>query len=807
MKDKITIYLILKNFFLITSCLFFSSAQGFAQGNSFNASISVPSKLLDGKKPLAKWIWDSGENNPMNYYLMVRKTIDLKQIPAEAKAFVSAYSYADVYINGKLVDRCPMNCDPEFQVYEQYDLSEYLHLGQNTIAAIVYNFGVGTHHRINARGGFFFQGRLTFPDNKTIQINSNNTWKVSKAASWDSQSELRAPGTNLIGFIEKYDARKMPDGWKESLFDDTQWQAAQIIGTAPIAPWNNIVEVKRPPLFRENVYPVKHWYVGNKIIYDFGKEVTGTPVIELFAKADGASFEMGTSERLLADSTILYKERVNYTDYYSGKKGLQKWSPMTWRGFRYLSVTISDSIILKSISAINRHYSYANEGSFECSDPLLNQIYRTGVFTMQLCAQDTYMDTPWREQTQYIAGDSRFLQKYAYYPFGLSSEFLIRYNILSGAWSQRWSSEGAIRSRYPTDYLLGPGTSVYLMDYELEYVIMLGEYYQYFGNADLLRQVYPNLKKLMAYFEKFVGKEHGLLSKIPGWIVLDHPDTYPMDLKDEITGMNCLYYEALRQAAFIAHTLNNDAPQASTWNNKADVLKSNIKKWLWSSEKKLYLDSYGSEKCSQPTQVYAMQYGLIDPKDKATVVEKVAAMNRNSEQSFSYYLVHSMFDAKPQWSIDFIRENWGNQMKAPFFNGGWHENWDIANFKEDIMTTSHAWCSGPTALLPQKVLGIEPVSAGWKTFSVKPHPCDLKWAKGIVPTSFGDIVVDWKVNEKGVFTMFVRVPENTSAQISVPATDPQKVSVNGKPINRFIKANGEIIFQAVPGQYEIQSIE
>jgi len=807
MKDKPKIYRILQNIFCLTSCLFLSCGQSFAQTNSFKASISSPSKLLDGKTAEANWIWDSGEDNPTNYYLMVRKIFDLKQVPSEAKAFISAYAYADVYINGKLVDRCPMNCDPEFQVYEQYDLSGYLHPGQNTIAALVYNFGVGTHHRINARGGLFFQGKLTFPDNKTLQINSDKTWKVSKAEAWNNQTELRAPGANLIGFVEKYDAIKMPEGWKESPFDDSKWQSARILGIPPFAPWNNIVEVKREPLFREKVYPVNHWFAGNKIVYDFGKEVTGNPVIELFAKANGASFEMGTSERLLPDSTIMYKERVNYTDYYSGKKGLQTWSPLTWRGFRYLSVNQSDSIIFKSVAAINRHYSYESEGSFECSDPLLNQIFDAGVFTLKLCAQDTYMDTPWREQTQYIAGDSRFLQKYAWYPFGLSSEFLMQYNILSGAWSQRWSPEGAIRSRYPTDYLLGPNTSVYLFDYELEYIIMLGEYYQYFGNADLLKQIYPNVKKLMTYFEKYIGKEHGLLYKVPGWIVLDHPDTYPMDQTDEITGLNCLYYEALKQAAYIAQALNNDPAQASIWNKQAGVLKSNIRKWLWSPEKNLFPDSFGSEKCSQQTQVYAMLYGLIEPNDKDSVIEKVAAMNRSSEQSFSYYLLYSMFDAKPQWSLDFIRKYWGDQMKQPLFNGGWFEAWEKEKPGGDFVTTSHAWCSGPTALLPQKVLGVEPVSAGWKTFSVKPNPCDLKWAKGIVPTTFGAISVDWKVNEKGMFIMYVCVPENTSSEIWVPSTEAQKVTVNGKPITKFRSDHGKIVFQAVPGEYEIHSFK
>jgi hypothetical protein len=338
---------------------------------------------------------------------------------------------------------------------------------------------------------------------------------------------------------------------------------------------------------------------------------------------------------------------------------------------------------------------------------------------------------------------------------------------------------------------------------------MLGEYYQYFGHADLLKQVYPNLKKLMAYFEKYIGKEHGLLSKIPGWIVLDHPDTYPMDQKDEITGLNCLYYGALRQAANIAQTLNNDPQQASIWNKQADALKSNIRKWLWSPEKKLYPDSYGSEKYSQQTQVYAMLYGLVEPNDKANVVEKVAAMNRSSEQSFSYYLLYSMFDEKPQWSLDFIRKNWGIQMKSPLFNGGWHESWDIANFLSDLMTTSHAWCSGPTALLPQKVLGVEPISSGWQTFSVSPNPCDLKWAKGIVPSPFGSIFVNWENDPDGSFKLYVLVPDKTTAKISVPGSEPDKVRINnlglGKnpDIKLLVTENGRLEFTVSPGEYEI----
>ncbi len=201
-----------------------------------------------------------------------------------------------------------------------------------------------------------------------------------------------------------------------------------------------------------------------------------------------------------------------------------------------------------------------------------------------------------------------------------------------------------------------------------------------------------------------------------------------------------------------------------------------------------------------------MLYGLVDPNEKANLVEKIAADNRSSEQSFAYYVLYAMFDEKPQWSLDYIRTYWGRQMESPYFNGGWHEAWDIEHWTTDTGTTSHAWCSGPTALLPQKVLGAEPISAGWKTFSVKPNPCDLKWAKGIIPTAYGAISIDWKTDAKGSFSMYVLVPENTSAEIAVPAGNPQKVSVNGKPINKFRSENGKIIFHAAPGEYEIKSV-
>src|SRR5882757_5571121 len=72
-----------------------------------NAFISEASSTLNGVKPIANWIWDKAAPNPQNYYLLVRKTFTLEKLPMTADAYISAYASADVYLNGKLLERCP----------------------------------------------------------------------------------------------------------------------------------------------------------------------------------------------------------------------------------------------------------------------------------------------------------------------------------------------------------------------------------------------------------------------------------------------------------------------------------------------------------------------------------------------------------------------------------------------------------------------------------------------------------------------------------------------------------------------------
>ena len=759
-------------------------ASDHRDGNGVGDSpcISAPSLTLNGTQPEAKWIWDSGQTNPRNYYLYVRKSFSLRHPVLQASAYVSAYAFAELYINGQHYDRIPVNPDPEFQTYDQIDLTPYLRQGTNTIAALVYNVGEGLHHRLDGRGGFFFQALVTDATGDVAEILSDDSWRVAQARAWDADTEYRQVD-HCIGFRERYDARLAPQDWQQTSFDDSNWDHAVEIGVPPVAPWNRIVVIRRPRLLREIVEPVCAWDAQGYRIFDFGKEITAHPRFTVTADKAGIEMILGTGERLDADRLPTMTYNVDYTETYITKQGPQTWQPITWRGFRYLAIQKNPGIAMDSVGAEFRSYPVQRRGRFRCSDERLNQYWEIGRWTLQLCAHDTWMDTPWREQTQYIAGDTRYNMRYSAYAFAPDIKLLTDYNILSGAFSQRWNDAGAIRSRYPTGYHLGPKTSTYIPDYQLEWVLMLHEHYLYYADAALVKQVYPNLERLLAYFRTYVDNENGLLGRVPGWVVLDHPDTSPMDVEGHNTGVNCLYYGVLNGAAWLARHVMKDAPNADQWRRQAQAAKAAIQTHLWSDKDNAYKDGLESSRITQQTQVYALRYDLAPEDKKPQMVEFIKSQNRSCEQSFSYWLLYTMFaQGQGQWALDYMHANWGGQTQQDDFNGSWHEQWTPGG------STSHAWCSGPTALLPRQILGIAPLLPGWKQFTVAPNLLSLDWAQAVVPTIAGDIRVKAAKTPlpdgPTALSLDLTVPQNTVAQVHIPLTPAGRwiLYANGRPI-------------------------
>jgi hypothetical protein len=99
---------------------------------------------------------------------------------------------------------------------------------------------------------------------------------------------------------------------------------------------------------------------------------------------------------------------------------------------------------------------------------------------------------------------------------------------------------------------------------------------------------------------------------------------------------------------------------------------------------------------------------------------------------------------------------------------------------------SHAWSTAVPALSAY-VLGIQPVSDGYRTWSVAPQVADLTWAEGRAPTTFGPISSRWRLDRANdTFVLTVEGPKGTSGTVTVPLV--------GRP--RTIAMDGRVVWEA-----------
>ncbi|GAI36584.1 unnamed protein product, partial [marine sediment metagenome] len=246
--------------------------------------------------------------------------------------------------------------------------------------------------------------------------------------------------------------------------------------------------------------------------------------------------------------------------------------------FRYMQVDIhnksSEPLKIYSIGLNFSTYPVEYRGAFNCSDELLNQIWKVGRYTLQLCMEDAYEDCPFREQAQWM-GDARVEALINYYTFG-DTKLIARclrqigqsqlpQGITSGVYPLRWPNK--------------------IADYCLLWIISLWDYYQYTGDKHLVEELYPRIKRALAFFESHLD-QYNLLSNVPDWTFIDWAE---LDKRGEITALNCFYYKALIDASQMAQLLR-EKKEAMRYQKLAEKVKAAINSRLWLNDIGVYVD-------------------------------------------------------------------------------------------------------------------------------------------------------------------------------------------------------------------------
>ena len=80
---------------------------------------------------------------------------------------------------------------------------------------------------------------------------------------------------------------------------------------------------------------------------------------------------------------------------------------------------------------------------------------------------------------------------------------------------------------------------------------------------------------------------------------------------------------------------------------------------------------------------------------------------------------------------------------------------------------SHAWSASPAHIIPRKIMGIEPLAAGYEKIRIAPQPGDIAEAECKLPTIKGPVFVQFS-QKSTMFNVNIEIPTNTTAQFVIP---------------------------------------
>jgi alpha-L-rhamnosidase len=776
-----------------------------------------------------------------NLYVYFRRTFDLPATPREAIAHVSADGRYRLFVNGVYAGRGPARCDPLWQYYDSYDIAPLLKPGRNVIVALVHSYGQdaswyqlprGEWSRVFGCGGFFFQCDAVLAGGSKLAVHSDESWRHALAEAWERDLPGGGPG-----FPEVYDARREPIGWREPGFDDSDWRPAVVLrrpalNRGPdIRPFPRLVPRDIPFLLEEERFPEAVVSVGETaeappdrnpaeqlateglaplsacritdteallsadpkattvqtapgraaaLVLDFGRVVSGYPRLRLDGPA-GAAIDVAFSERLVDGRVPIQRSGPvgsQNADRYVLREGAQEWERFEWAGFRYLQITVRNAerpLRIQAASINFTSYPVQRRGRFQCSDELLNRVWEAGAYTLQLCMHDGYEDCPSREQRQWV-GDAyvEMLVDLAAYGDPRLAAKLLR----QVAQSQR--PDGMTQMATPGDAAVRWG--VFIPDYCFYWIMTLGEYVRYSGDASLAEELFPAVARALSWFEPHLD-DKGLLNDVPGWIFIDWAD---VDRRGRCTAFNALYCAALRHASDLAR-LAGAPSQARRYLRLARAVRDAINDHLWDDARGVYVDasvdSIRGWRVGQQANAACIALGVA-PRARwsrilACILNESRLRATSTElggpdptpfdeehdlvlaQPFFMHFVHRALAAagRRRELLDNVRHRWGAMLEA-----GSTTFWEHWHGRD---SQCHAWSATPTFDLSTEVLGVRPLAPGFALFAVEPHPAGLDWARGAFPSPAGDIAVAWEHGE-GWFRLEVDVPPGCLARVAIP---------------------------------------
>lgn len=493
------------------------------------------------------------------------------------------------------------------------------------------------------------------------------------------------------------------------------------------------------------------------LLLDFGKERSGG--VRILTKHGNGRVRIRFGESVGEACAELGGEQ-NATNDHSLRDfevELPKYSDMTFgaSAFRFLRIdTLADDaqFKIKAIVVAEDTDTRPEIGSFECDDPLVNEIWRTAAYTLRLCLHNGYFwDGVKRDRLVWI-GDLYPEMRAAHCLYGDTPE------VLSSL-------------RFGMEETPLPGWIAGMPAYSLWWLINLCDDYAFHGDAERIVPLLPYVKELLEQIDRHVT-EDGEIAYPSNFI--DWPTHCRSKDPDEVKradlrcGMHYLSRITMQKTAALLTDLGEDPGLCER------ILARLMQK---------------SHTVSRFKQIAAL--GVWAGEQTAHHEELLLAGGAAGLSTFMSYPILNAVAAygKQAEALAMMKEYYGGMLSVGAttfwedFDLSWLENAsrideaplpgqvDIHGDRGAYCYTGyrhslcHGWSAGVIPFLFESVVGVRRVSHGMAHLEICPRLGGLKRVHAAVPTPLGAVEVCHTVLENGEIRTVVNAPEGVRVDV------------------------------------------
>lgn len=782
--------------------------------------------LLNSTDWKAKWI--TYNTSKATAQPIFRKQFFLNKKIKSAVVYVSGLGYYELYLNGKKVgdhvlDPGQTNYD-DYALYVSYDISQSLRKGENAVGVMLGD-GWYNQDKVWAPNGFSYgnpllicQLNIVYEDGSKQVIQSDQNWL------WTNGPVIKS---NVYAG-EVYDARKEITGWSKTMRSEKAWLPVSLASNHP----PKLIAQSLPPIKRMKELTVKtiNRVAQGTYVFDFGQNFAGWTRLKVNAPA-GTKLTIVTSEEIFPDgklnvaSTGAFATLATQTDQYICKgAGKEIWEPrFTYHGFRYAEISgLVSPPDSNTLTGIVVYSSVTDDGTFSCSDEAFNKLHHLAQWTLISNLYSIPTDCPAREKCGWL-GDAHAIAKMSIYNHGMEAFFTkYLYDIRSS--SQRveqtysykaWNIHEAGLKPEGIPFMIAPGKREFgtaSPDWGTAVVQLPWYLYLYYGQKEVLRKFYPDMKKWVLYVNG-LARDHLVNYGLGDWCPPDRivPLEPPISLSS--TAFHYLDLTIMKNAASILG-FEEDATQ---FNKELEKVKMAFQRTFYDPQ----LKTFGG----QTANAMALDMGLVPAGDEESVSDQIAELSKDSLGGFlntGIFGLSRIFNALSQngnekGAFDILTKKGYNSFEYMWSQYHATTLWEILPVdsfylnegdKGDERSHNHPMQAGYDQWFYNNVLGIRPEAdaPGFKNIHLEPEMIgQLNWAKGSYHSVYGRIGSAWKRKEDSL-VWEVKIPANTSATLYMPTRSDQiyengRLISESKDVHLIGENNGKMVCRVGSGTY------